>query len=130
MSCKFRSIESTVKAWLNHANVTVNVRFDTLRLTKFCINLIWFTANPVDKNTFGDSVEKICNKAGIEGQTTNQSIRATAATRGLVKGIPEKVEMERTGHRDVRSLQKYQRPDVSAKVEYYKMFDWILTKQI
>ena len=103
----------TLCAWLNSALI-----------------LFWFTANPVDKNTFGDSVEKICNKAGIEGQNNNHSIRATAATRGLVKGIPEKVVMERTGHRDVRSLQKYQRPDVSAKVEYYKMFNWILTKQI
>ena len=42
-------------------------------------------------------------------------------TRGLAKGIPEKFVMERTGHRDVRSLQKYQRPEVLTKVEISKV---------
>lgn len=28
--------------------------------------------------------------------------------------------MERTGHRDIRSLQRYQRPDVSTKIEISK----------
>ena len=32
------------------------------------------------------------------------------STRGLELGIPEKLLMERTGHRSVASLHKYQRP--------------------
>ena len=48
---------------------------------------------------------------------TNHSLRATTATRGLQKGFPEKFVMERTGYRDDRSLQKYQRPDTSSKIE-------------
>ena len=35
--------------------------------------------------------------------------------------------MERTGHRDVRSLQKYQRPSIEYKVEMSKAFDQIDT---
>ena len=31
--------------------------------------------------------------------------------------------MQRTGHRDVRSLQKYQRPEISTKIEFSKAFD-------
>ena len=31
--------------------------------------------------------------------------------------------MQRTGHRDVRSLQKYQRPETSTKIEFSKAFD-------
>lgn len=31
--------------------------------------------------------------------------------------------MERTGHRDIRSLQKYQRPDTSTRIEFSKAFD-------
>ena len=85
--------------------------------------LVWFTANAVGKNTLGNTVKKLCSMAGIEGHYTNHSLRATTATRGLVNGIPEKIVMERTGHRDVRSLQKYRRLDVAKKVEYTKLFD-------
>ena len=38
------------------------------------------------------------------------------ATRGLVKGIPDKLIMERTGHGDVRSLQQYQSPSIEYKI--------------
>ena len=61
--------------------------------------------------------------AGIEGHYTNHRLRATTATRRLVNGIPEKIVTERTGHRDVRSLQKYQRVNLAKKVEYTKLFD-------
>ena len=54
---------------------------------------------------------------------TNHSLRATTATRALKKGIPDKFVMQRTGHRDVRSLQKYQRPETSTKIEFSKAFD-------
>ncbi|CAH3152374.1 unnamed protein product, partial [Porites evermanni] len=50
-------------------------------------------------------------------ETFNHSLRATTATRGLEKGISDKLIMERTGHRDIRSLQRYQRPDASTKIE-------------
>ena len=38
---------------------------------------------------------------------------ATTCTLSLAKGVPEKLVMERTGHRNVRSLHEYQR--VSSK---------------
>ena len=45
---------------------------------------------------------------------------ATTATRGLEKGIPDKLIMERKSHRDIRSLQRYQRPDAFTKIEISK----------
>lgn len=84
---------------------------------------MWFTSNPVGHNTLGDTVKNLCRDAGIEGYYTNHSLRATTATRGLEKGIAEKFIMERTGHRDVRSLQRYQRPTVQKKVEISRAFD-------
>ena len=57
----------------------------------------------------GESVKRLCKDAGIEGQFTNHSLRATTS-RGLQKGIPDKFVMERTKHRDVRSLQKLSTP--------------------
>ena len=62
----------------------------------------------------------MCKDADLQGQFSNHSLRATTATRGLEKGISDKLIMERTGHRDMRSLQRYQRPDVSTKIEISK----------
>ena len=64
--------------------------------------------------------------AGIEVKFTNHSLRATTATFGLAKGIPNKLIMRRTSHRDVRSLQQYQRPSVEYKVEMSKAFHEIM----
>ena len=58
--------------------------------------------------------------ADLQGQFSNHSLRATTATRGLEKGISDKLIMERMGHRDIRFLQRYERPDVSTKIEIYK----------
>ena len=62
----------------------------------------------------------MCKDADLQGQFSNRSLRATTVTRGLEKGISEELIMERTGHRDIRSLQRYQRPDVSTKIEISK----------
>ena len=63
----------------------------------------------------GETGKRLCKDAGIEGQFTNHSLRTTTATGGLQKEIPDKFVMERTEPRDVRSLQKYQRPDTSSQ---------------
>ena len=59
-------------------------------------------------NILGETVKRLCKVAGIEGQFTNDSLRASTATRALKKGIPDKFVMQCTGQTDVRSLQKYQ----------------------
>ena len=74
-------------------------------------------------NPLGQTVRKLCEAAGIKGHFTNHSLRATTATRGLTKGVPEKFVMERTGHRDVRSLQRYERTDIKTKVAVSKCLD-------
>ena len=88
-----------------------------------------FTLNPVGHNTLGNTVKHLCEKAGIEGHYTNHSLRVTTATRGLEKEIAEKYVMERTGHRDVRSLQRYQRPNVQKKIEISRAFDLSLSHE-
>ena len=62
----------------------------------------------------------MCKDADLQGQFSNHSLRDTTATRGLEKGISDKLIMEGTGHRDIRSLQRYQRPKVSTKIEISK----------
>ena len=82
---------------------------------------IFLTQNtPVGHNKLGNVVSKLYKDADLQGQFSNHCLRATTATRGLEKGISDKLIMERTGHRDIRSLQRYQRPDVSTKIEISK----------
>ena len=77
-------------------------------------------------NKLGQVVRRVCEKAGIKGNFTYHSLRATTETRGLSKGIPDKFVMQRTGHRDARSLQTYQRPSTSSsKIEISKAFDCV-----
>lgn len=76
---------------------------------------VWYSSVPVGHNTLGNTVKKLCELAGIQGHHTNHSLRATTATLGLAKGIPDKMLMERTGHRSVKSLHAYQRPSEEVK---------------
>ena len=70
---------------------------------------MWYTKTPGGKNTLRKVVQDMCRVAGIESYKTNHSLRATTCTIGLEKGVPQKLIMERTGHRTVKSLHTYQR---------------------
>ena len=54
---------------------------------------------------------------------TNHSLRASTVARGLENGVPYKLIMARTGHRDHRSLLAYQRPEVLTKQAVSKSFE-------
>ena len=51
----------------------------------------------------------MCQQAGIEGNKTNHSLRATGATQLYESGVPEKLVQERTGHRSLEALRVYER---------------------
>ena len=55
----------------------------------------------------------MCSQAGIGGNTTNHSLRATGATQMYNKGAPEKLIQERTGHRSLEALRAYERTNSS-----------------
>ena len=67
------------------------------------------------RNTLGNTVKRMCAEGEIEGYFTNHSLRVTTATRALEKAIPEKLIMERTGHRSLSSLHQYQRTSTKVK---------------
>ena len=69
----------------------------------------WYSAIPVGKHTLNDKVKKMCKAAGIEGNKTNHSLRATGATQMYHIGVPEKIIQERTGHRSLEGLRSYER---------------------
>ena len=68
----------------------------------------WYSSVPVGKNTLNNKIRMMCDKAKIQGNKTNHSLRATGATALFDSGIPEKVIQERTGHRSVEALRTYE----------------------
>ena len=72
-------------------------------------NLPWYSAVPLGKHTLQQKVRNMCAEAGVSGNKTNHSLRATGATELYKKGVPEKLIQERTGHRSLESLRTYER---------------------
>ena len=68
----------------------------------------WYTATPIGKHTLNDKVKKMCLTAGVQGNKTNHSLRATGATQMYESGVPEKIIQERTGHRSLEGLRSYE----------------------
>ena len=81
---------------------------------------VWFTLTPVGHNKLVNVVSKMFKAADLQGQFSKHSLWASTATGELEKGISDKLITERTGNRDIRSLQRYQRPDVSTTIEVCK----------
>ena len=59
----------------------------------------WYMDVPVGVHTLQQTVKKMCSEAGFEGQFTNHSLRATAATCLYAAGVNEQLIAEKTGHR-------------------------------
>ena len=83
---------------------------------------------PVSQNSCKEELKQVVTEKSIKTQKSKANSPTTASvqqqqSRALKKGIPDKFVMQRTGHRDVRSLQKYQRPETSTKIEFSKAFD-------
>ena len=68
----------------------------------------WFTTVPVGRNALAKMVKEMCADAGITGNKTNHSLRATGATGLYCAGVPEKVIQERTGHLSLSGVRQYE----------------------
>ena len=69
----------------------------------------WYSSVLIGKHTLNQKVKNMCLQAGVSGNKTNHSLRATGATQMYEKGAPEKLIQERTGHRSLEALRAYER---------------------
>ena len=69
----------------------------------------WYAKAPIGRDTLRKKVKEMCLNAGVKGNKTNHSLRATGATQLYESGVPEKVIQERTGHRSLEALRVYER---------------------
>ena len=60
---------------------------------------VWYCDQPYGKNKVSGTVRKLCELAKIEGKFSNQSLRATSASRMYQSDVPEQVIKEITGHK-------------------------------
>ena len=73
--------------------------------------LPWYLGSqPFGRNTLDFKLRKMCSLAGIQAETiSNHSLKATSATQMFEMGVPEKIIMERTGHKTLDALQTCER---------------------
>ena len=79
-------------------------------LNNFCVKprSIWFTANPIGKNTHSKINLKICQEENIGGRKSNHSLRATGVSDLFRAGVPEKLIQKRSEHMSINGLCWYQ----------------------
>ena len=80
-------------------------------LQKVIADKLWYSSVPLGKHTLYSKLKNMCSEAGISGDKTNHSLRATAAMEMFRCGAPEKLIQERTGHRSIEALWSYERLD-------------------
>jgi integrase len=74
---------------------------------------LWFEARPIGWNMLEKRFKEMCKDAGLTGNFTNHSGRATSITRLYDAGVPEKSIMKRSGHRSIEGVRTYRREDAS-----------------
>jgi len=68
---------------------------------------------PAGQNYLASLVKDVCKEAGIEGDKTNHSLRATGTTRMWEGNVPEKLIQQRTEHHSLEALRTYERTSVT-----------------
>ena len=77
---------------------------------------LWFEAKPIGWNMLETRFKQMCKDAGLTGNFSNHSARATSITRLYDAGVPEKSIMKRSGHRSIEGVRTYRREDASANI--------------
>ena len=74
-----------------------------------CSKEPWYHCQPVGKHKLSGMVAQMCEEAGLSERKTNHSLCVTGATSLYNGGVPEWEIQQRTGHRSIEALRKYER---------------------
>ena len=77
----------------------------------------WYFTDPLPTKTLKFLLKSMCSDAGLKGNFTNHSLRATGATTLFDAGVPEAIIQKRTGHKSVDSLRFYERTTLKQNME-------------
>ena len=88
----------------------------------------WYSRFPVGKNVLASTVENMMEAAGIEGNFSNNSLRATTASRLYSKNVDKQLISEQTGHRS-NAIRRYKHSSIQEKMEISKLLHAIPSTQ-
>ena len=77
----------------------------------------WYFSDPFSSKSLTSLVKNMTTEAGLEGNFTNHSLRATGATVLYDAGVPEGVIQKRTGHKSLDALRCYERTTMTQNLE-------------
>ena len=97
LECPERCHVRLYKKYMKLCPVTKRTAFYLTPLQK-PTEQVWYSRQPVGVNQLSKYTMELCKEAGLEGNYTNHSWRATAATHLYQHGVDEQLIMERTGH--------------------------------
>ena len=83
----------------------------------------WYQSRPIGHNPLGQTIKKLCTRAGATGYYTNHSLRRTCETRLYNKGIDEQQIMSITGHRSIDGVRVYKEICHNQQEQVSKMLD-------
>lgn len=78
--------------------------------------LPWFSQQPIGRNKLNTMMKTMSTQTGLPVLHTNHSLRSYGATKLFQDKVPEKLIQERTGHRSIDALRKYERISEEQKV--------------
>jgi integrase len=65
---------------------------------------LWFESRPIGWNMLAKRFKEMCKDAGLTGNFTNHSGRATSITHLYDAGVLEKSIMKRSGHQSIEGV--------------------------
>ena len=84
---------------------------------------IWYMRSPLGKNVLGDMLSRLSTAAGLSTRYTNHCLRATAITMLKKAGVDDRAVCRVTGHKNVKSLDSYNKPSDSEQRMMAKVID-------
>ena len=76
----------------------------------------WYSAVPIGKNVLLGLMKTMASEAGIGRRLTNYSLRAYGITKMFQENVPEKLIMDKSGHRSIEGVRQYAR--ISEEQQY------------
>jgi len=67
----------------------------------------WYVCQPVGKHKLNGMVAQMCEGAHLHERKTNHSLRLSGTMSLYKGGVPEREILQRTGHRSLEALRKY-----------------------
>jgi hypothetical protein len=104
------NVLTTYRALMSHMPLVERGNHIFLQPISNPVTNVWFKQNVnVSKQVLSTIVASMASKVGLRGDYTNKSLRSTSISRMIAMGVPDDVIQTVTGHKNPKSLKRYDR---------------------